>query len=133
LLASTVCVAVVAWGLATDAVAHSSDTGPVPSARALARAIEVQTRNGDRVVAPGPINAPLQYYLLRDGADTSILSTPRERAMRELILLDSTYGQTIGWAVHVGIVDTARFELVSRAQWMGDTQLIVAERKETDR
>ncbi|HEY5219704.1 MAG TPA: glycosyltransferase family 39 protein [Gemmatimonadaceae bacterium] len=119
----------VAWGFATDAIGRSTDTGLFAAAQPIAQALATRVRPGDRVLAPIPSNAPLQYYMLRAGADTALLSTPDSLTTREIIVLNRSYGQTVPWAIAVGMVDTAHFGPVAPAMSARDGDVFVAERK----
>jgi hypothetical protein len=119
----------VAWGFATDAVARDPDTGAFAAAEPLVHVLMGVVQPGDRILAPIPINAPLQYYLLRAGGDTAILSTPANETRREIIVLAPRYGQTIQQAIAQGMVDTTLFGPVAPGIHARDGDVYVAERK----
>lgn len=119
----------VASGFATDALGNDADTGVFAAAQSLARVLVGVVQPGDRILAPIPVNAPLQYYLLRAGADTALLSTPVADAKREIIVLAPRYGQTIQQAIAQGMVDTTRFGPVAPGIHARDGDVYVAERK----
>ncbi|OYV73080.1 MAG: hypothetical protein B7Z72_03310 [Gemmatimonadetes bacterium 21-71-4] len=131
LLAGALAVAGVAWGFARDALGNDADTGVFAAAEPLARVLVGVVQPGDRILAPIPANAPLQYYLLRAGAgaDTALLSTPVADATREIIVLAPRYHQTIQQAIAQGMVDTARFGPVVPGIHARDGDVYVAERK----
>jgi len=124
-----VAAAGVAWGFHSDALGRSLDTGVFAGAQPIAAALATRAQPGDRVLAWIPSNAPLQYYMQRVGADTALLSTPDSATTREIIVLNDTYGQTLPWAIAVGMVDTARFGPVAPAMHARDGDVYVAERK----
>lgn len=128
-LAGALAVLGVAWGFARNALANDADTGVFAAAEPLARLLVGVVQPHDRILAPIPANAPLQYYLLRAGADTALLSTPIADAEREIIVLAPLYGQTIEKAVAQGMVDTAQFGPVAPAVHARDGEVYVAERK----
>ncbi|MGA9837027.1 MAG: hypothetical protein WBQ26_06905, partial [Gemmatimonadaceae bacterium] len=132
-IAAVAAFAGVAWGLATDAVGQSTDTGVFAGAQPVANALATRAQPGDRVLAWIPSNAPLQYYLLRAGVDTALLSTPDSATMREIIVLNARYDQTVSWAIAVGMVDTAHFGPVAPAMHARDANVYVAERKGSER
>jgi 4-amino-4-deoxy-L-arabinose transferase-like glycosyltransferase len=123
----------VSWGFAADALARWHDTGTFAGAEQVAAALATQAQAGDRVLAPIPSNAPLQYYMLRAGADTSLLSTPDSVATREIIVLNTGYDQNLSWAIATGMVDTARFGPVAPALHVVDGNVYVAERRSRSR
>jgi hypothetical protein len=59
---------------ASKAVLASRDTGTLRDGPAIAHALTRWLKPGDRIVAPVPSNAPLQYYMLQHGLDTASLS-----------------------------------------------------------
>ena len=122
-------VASVSWGFASDALGASHDTGVFAGARQIAQALATQAEPGDRVLASTPSDAPLQYYMLRTGADTALLSTPDSLTTRQIIVLNAAYDQTLAWAVAAGLVDTARFGPIAPAMHTADADVYVAERK----
>jgi hypothetical protein len=133
LIAAAAAVAGIAWGFTTDALGQSTDTGVFVGARAVALALVMRAQPSDRVVASIPADGPLRYYLLRAGADTALLSTPDSATMREIIVLDARYHQTVPWAISVGLIDTAHFGPVAPAMHAPDADVYVAERKGTER
>jgi 4-amino-4-deoxy-L-arabinose transferase-like glycosyltransferase len=128
-LAAAIAAGGVAWGFASNALGRSTDTGVFAGARTIAGTLATQTQAGDRILAPIPSNAPLQYYLLRAGGDTSLLSTPDSLTTREIVVLNAAYGQTVPWAIAVGMVDTSRFGPIAPATHAGDANVYVAERR----
>lgn len=128
-ISAAAALAAVAWGIETHAVARSLDTGVFQGAHDVAQALATRAQRGDRVLAWIPSNAPLQYYMLRAGADTSLLSTPDSATTREIIVLNENYGQSVPWAVAVGMVDTARFGPIAPAMHARDGDVYVAELK----
>jgi len=74
----------------------SRDTGTLRDAERIARAFAaVRLRPGDRVFAPLPSNAPLGYYLLRAGVDTSYLSTVPNDSSRAYLVVNTAEGFTV--------------------------------------
>lgn len=128
-IAAVVAVAAAAWGMQTQAVGRSLDTGVFQGAHDVAQALATRAQRGDHVLAAIPSNAPLQYYMLRAGADTSLLSTPDSATHREIIVLNATYGQSVAWAIAAGMVDTARFGPIAPAMHARDGDVYVAERR----
>ncbi len=129
LVAGGLAVFGVVWGFATNAVARDPDTGAFAAAEPLVRVLTHVLQPGDRIIAPIPTNGPLQYYLLRAGADTSVLSTPTAETRREIIVLAPRYGQTIQQAIGQGMVDTTLFGPIAPAIHERDGDVYVAERK----
>jgi hypothetical protein len=128
-IAATIAAAGVGWGFATNALGGNNDTGVFAGAEPIAAMLATQSQPGDRILAPIPTNAPLQYYLLRAGGDTSLLSTPDSVTTREIIVLNAAYGQTVPWAIAAGIVDTAKFGPIAPATHARDGNVFVAERR----
>ncbi|MDE3216392.1 MAG: hypothetical protein KGO03_08340 [Gemmatimonadota bacterium] len=128
-VAGVLTVAGVAWGFARDSLGTDADTGVFAAGAPLARVLVGVVQPGDRILAPIPANAPLQYYLLRAGGDTALLSTPVANATREIIVLAPRYGQTIQQAIAQGMVDTAQFGPVAPGIHARDGEVWVAERK----
>ena len=128
-IAATIATVGVGWGFATNALGRNHDTGVFAGAEPIAAVLAKQTRPGDRILAPIPSNAPLQYYLLRAGSDTALLSTPDSVIKREIIVLNAAYGQTVPWAITVGIIDTSRFGPIVPAIHALDGNVFVAERR----
>jgi hypothetical protein len=91
--------------LNTRAAELSDDTGTFPAAKAVSALVGPQLRAGDRVFAVIPLNGPLLYYLGVTGRDTSLLNTVPAKTRRAFLVLDPSRGQTLGWAVRVGIID----------------------------
>ncbi len=128
-IATAMAVVGVSWGFATEALGAMPESGVFAGAEPIARALATQTQPGDRVLAPIPSDAPLQYYMLRAGADTALLSTPDSVTTREIIVLNAVYGQTLPWAIATGLVDTARFGPIAPALHAADGNVYVAERR----
>ncbi len=133
LIAAVAAVAGVGWGFATDALGQSDDTGVFTGAQPVAEALATRAQPGDRVLAWIPASAPLQYYMLRAGADTALLSTPDSATRRQIVVLNVRYDQTVSWAIAVGMVDTAHFGPVAPAMHARDADVYVAERKGSER
>ena len=128
-IAAAVAAFGVGWGFATNALGANTDTGVFAGAEPIAGMLATQTQPGDRILAYLPSNAPLQYYLLRAGGDTALLSTPDSVTTREIIVLNAAYGQTVPWAIAVGMVDTSRFGPIAPATLARDGDVFVAERR----
>ncbi|HVZ78769.1 MAG TPA: glycosyltransferase family 39 protein [Gemmatimonadaceae bacterium] len=128
-VAVALCAATVAFAFASDDVGTSRDSGLVRGAASVAREPSRALQPGDRVLAPIPSNAPLQFYMLREHADTATLSTPDDSVRRVILVLDPAEGQTLRWAEAAGILDTSRFGPVSPAMHATDMDVFVAERK----
>ena len=128
-LALAILASGVAWGLFTDAEGESLDTGLFRGADAVAQSLRTSLQPGDRVLAPIPSNAPLQFYLLRYGADTAVLSTSPAATQRSILVLNRAYGQTVEWAIAADMIDTSRFGPIAPAMHALDADVYVAERK----
>lgn len=105
---------VLALGLAvislvTGSVTATNETGSFPEAPAITAALKGQLRDGDRVLAPIPTNGPLLFYFVAEHVETRYFSTRDEAMRRAFIVLDTTRGQSLDWAVRVGMIDPRRF------------------------
>ena len=95
--------------VATRAVAATNETGSFPEAPDVTAALKGQLRDGDRVLAPIPTNGPLLFYFVAAHVETRYFSTREEAMRRAFIVLDTTRGQSLDWAVRVGMIDPRRF------------------------
>jgi 4-amino-4-deoxy-L-arabinose transferase-like glycosyltransferase len=80
----------------SDAVETSRDTGTLRDADRIAEAFSGRLQPGDRVVAPIPSNAPLAYYFLRAGVDTSFLSSTPGDSSNVYLVINTGEGFTLG-------------------------------------
>ena len=109
LLAPILAAAIAALSLASHSVAAATETGAFPDAPAVTAALKPRLRDGDRVLAPIPTNGPLLFYFVASQMKTGYLSTNAEAMRRAFIVLDTTRGQSLGWAVRQGMIDPRRF------------------------
>ena len=93
----------------TRSAERSDDTGAFPAARAVTTLLAPRLRAGDRVLAPIPTNGPLLYYFAASGLDTASLTVPIDRSSRAFLVLDPSRGQSVDWAVGVGMIDPGAF------------------------
>jgi hypothetical protein len=115
--------------LRSRAALESPDTGVFQPAREVAALLAPRLRPGDRVLAPIPTNGPLLYYFAERGLDTASLTVPITRSRRAYLVLDTARGQSLDWAVRVGMIDPAQFrapELVGRS---GNAEVWTTERR----
>ncbi len=87
----------IVFGIAvvsSRAVLLSRETGTLRDAPEITQALGPLLRPGDRVIAPVPSNAPLQYYFLRAGLDTSYLSGVPDSAAKVYLVVNTAEGQT---------------------------------------
>jgi hypothetical protein len=91
----------------------SRDTGTLVDAERIAKAFSAGLRPGDRVFAPVPSNAPLAYYFVRSGVDTSYLSSVPTDSSRVYLIVNKNEGFTVN--TRLGDPLLQRF---SRAQLM---------------
>ena len=77
------------------AVVRSRDTGTLRDAHTIASAFARTLRPGDRVIAPLPSNAPLAYYFVRQGVDTSYLSSAPDSSSSIFLVVNTDEGFTI--------------------------------------
>ncbi|HET7632737.1 MAG TPA: glycosyltransferase family 39 protein [Gemmatimonadaceae bacterium] len=128
-IATALAAACVTWGSLSGAVGRSMDTGVFAGAADIADLLATQVQPGDRVEVSGPSGAPLRYYLLRAGADTAMLAAPDSGTLREILVLNARYGQTVPWAIAGGLIDTARFGPIAPATHAIDGNVYIAERR----
>jgi 4-amino-4-deoxy-L-arabinose transferase-like glycosyltransferase len=76
----------------TRDVVMSNDTGGLYHAEEIATLLSRTLRAGDRVIAPLPSNAPLAYYFLRAGVDTSALSATPGDSSRVYLIVNTSEG-----------------------------------------
>ena len=76
-------------------VLRSRDTGTLPDAPQIAQLLAGMLRPGDRVVAPLPSNAPLEYYLQREGLDAAYLSRMPADSANVYLIVNSAEGFTV--------------------------------------
>ena len=76
-------------------VETSRDTGTLRDAERIAFGFSGGLRPGDRVVAPLPSNAPLAYYFLRAGLDTTYLSAVPRDSSRVYLVVNTGEGFTL--------------------------------------
>lgn len=128
-VAAAIVLLLGAEGLRSRAALESPDTGVFRPAREVAALLAPRLQPGDRVLAPIPTNGPLLYYFAERGLDTASLTVPITRSRRAWLVLDAARGQSIDWAVRVGMIDPAQFrapELVGRP---GGAEVWSAERR----
>ncbi len=91
----------------THGVDMSRDTGTLRDGERLAKAFSRALRPGDRVFAPIPSNAPLAYYFVRAGLDTTYLTSVPSDSSRVYLVVNTAEG----FAVKTGLGDPllARF------------------------
>jgi hypothetical protein len=77
--------------LVTRGVETSLDTGTLRDAERIAKSLS-GLRPGDRVFAPIPSNAPLAYYFVRAGVDTSYLSSVPSDSSRVFLVVNTGEG-----------------------------------------
>jgi hypothetical protein len=108
-LAPVLAVGLAFLSLASRSVAGTTETGTFPEAPAVAAALKRQLRDGDRVLAPIPANGPLLFYFTAEQVETRYLYTRADETRRAFIVLDTTRGQSLEWAVQRGMIDPRRF------------------------
>ena len=108
-LAPVLAVMLAALSLSTQSLAATNETGSFPEAPAITAALKPQLRAGDRVLAPIPTNGPLLFYFVAEHVETGYLSTREDVMRRAFLVLDTTRGQSLDWAVRVGMIDPRRF------------------------
>ena len=77
--------------LVTRGVETSLDTGTLRDAERIAQAFS-RLSPGDRVFAPIPSNAPIAYYLVRAGLDTTYLSSVPGDSSRVFVVVNTAEG-----------------------------------------
>jgi hypothetical protein len=77
---------------ATRAVPRSRETGTLRDGAAIAATLDGILRPLDRVLAPTPANAPLEYHFIRAGMDTSYLSGQPRPGGRLFFVLNTGEG-----------------------------------------
>lgn len=75
------------------AVFRSTDTGTYQDAAAATELLRGVVRDGDRVIAAIPTNAPLQYHMHRAGLDSTLLLRDERTATRLIVVVDPLEGQ----------------------------------------
>jgi hypothetical protein len=113
--------------LSSGSLAATNETGSFPQAPAITAALKPQLRAGDRVLAPIPTNGPLLFYFVTEHVETSYLSTREDAMRRAFIVLDTTRGQSLDWAVRVGMIDPRRFARPRLVGRFGTAELWVSE------
>jgi hypothetical protein len=86
-----VAAALALVSLVTRGVETSLDTGTLRDAERIAKAFS-NLRPGDRVFAPIPSNAPLTYYVVRAGLDTTYLSAVPGDSSRVFVVVNTAEG-----------------------------------------
>ena len=76
-------------------VVTSRETGTLYHAEQIAAAFRGRLRPGDRVVAPLPSNGPLSYYFLREGLDTTYLSSIPRDSSRVYLIVNTAEGYSV--------------------------------------
>ena len=114
--------------LATGAVAGTTETGAFPDAPVVTAALKSRLRDGDRVLAPIPTNGPLLFYFVVEQVETGYLSTREESMRRAFIVLDTTRGQSLEWAVRQGMIDPRRFARPRLVGRFGAAELWVSDK-----
>jgi hypothetical protein len=104
-----IAVALSAAALVTHSAERSDDTGTFRPAREVTALLAPKLRPGDRVLAPIPAIGPLLYYFPFAGADTVLLTVPKQFASRVFLVLDTPHGQSLEWAVASGVIDPRLF------------------------
>jgi uncharacterized membrane protein len=126
-LAPALAVILAALSLTTGSLAATSETGSFPEAQAITTALKPQLRAGDRVLAPIPTNGPLLFYFVTEHVETGYLSTREDEMRRAFIVLDTTRGQSLDWAVRVGMIDPRRFARPRLVGRFGTAELWVSD------
>ena len=128
-LATAPLLAVVLAGLSlsTRSLVATNETGSFPDAPAITAALKPQLRAGDRVLAPIPTNGPLLFYFVTEHVETGYFSTREDVMRRAFIVLDTTRGQSLDWAVRVGMIDPRRFARPRLVGRFGTAELWVSE------
>jgi len=85
----------------TGEVSTSRDTGTLRDGERIAKAFSTSLRPGDRVFAPIPSNAPLAYYFVRAGLDTTHLSSVPSDSSRVYLVVNTAEG----FALNTGLGD----------------------------
>jgi 4-amino-4-deoxy-L-arabinose transferase-like glycosyltransferase len=80
---------------ASRGVLTSRDTGTLRDGPAIAQALTRWLKPGDRIVAPVPANAPLQYYMLQHGLDTASLSMDPAPGGTVYLIVNTAEGYTL--------------------------------------
>ena len=122
-------LAVVLAGLSLNkrSLAATSETGSFPEAPAITAALKPRLRAGDRVLAPIPTNGPLLFYFVAEHVETGYFSTREDAMRRAFIVLDTTRGQSLDWAVRVGMIDPRRFARPRLVGRFGTAELWVSD------
>jgi len=76
-------------------VETSLDTGTLRDAERIASGFSKTLRPGDRVFAPIPSNAPLSFYFVRAGLDTTYLSSLPKDSSRVYLIVNTAEGYGI--------------------------------------
>ena len=126
-LAPALAVMLAALSLSTQSLTATNETGSFPQAAAITAALKPQLRSGDRVLAPIPTNGPLLFYFVAEHVETGYLSTREDAMRRAFIVLDTTRGQSLEWAVRVGMIDPRRFARPRLVGRFGSAEVWVSE------
>jgi hypothetical protein len=107
--AATTAVA-IALGLSalvirSGAVPLARETGTLRDAEAIATSLGAVIRRGDHVIAPSPSNAPLQYYFIRQGLDTSVFSPPSEVPPGAYLIINTGEGFSTSTPINHPLLD----------------------------
>ena len=125
--APVLAVMLAVLSLSAGSLAATNETGSFPEAPAITAALKPQLRAGDRVLAPIPTNGPLLFYFVAEHVETGYLSTREDAMRRAFIVLDTTRGQSLDWAVRVGMIDPRRFARPRLVGRFGTAELWVSE------
>jgi hypothetical protein len=97
-----VVVAVVLGGVvwrSNEVLVSGRETGTLRDAEAITETFRGVLTPGDRIIAPIPSNAPLQYYFIRAGLDTAAFSLPTSMPPNVYLIVNTGEGFTIATRV----------------------------------
>jgi len=110
MISIALCLGLAASAVTSFEVLLSRDTGTFRDAKEAAAALGQLLRPGDHIRAGIPTNAPLDYYLERQGLDRSRQVVDERLARRVLVVVDSAEGQTLDLLTRHSVVrDSSTF------------------------
>lgn len=112
LVAVVICALFAASIGYSQTVPRSGETGAYPDARRVADWLRTESKPTDRVLAPIPTNAPLEYYAVRAGIRPDIFTADETRAERLLTIVERLPGQRIDQlTLKAAPKDTSKFRV----------------------
>jgi hypothetical protein len=134
MISIALCLGLAASVVTSFEVLLSRDTGTFRDAKEAAAALGQLLRPGDHIRAGIPTNAPLDYYLDRQGVDRSRQVVDERLAGRVLVVVDSAEGQTLDLLTRHSVVrDSSTFALPGVVTMLPGSRIYLFDRKRAAR